>query len=134
MDSFRSQSLLHLSLHHGEVKSILISGWISESCKFELQWGIFFVSPHLLQIMNQKWIGTYINKGDELISGFLNPNYHVIFPNWFTMWGVDHQHPPDLPLAYKKCENKTSQASQKPAKNNKITWICFQIFDNLKRE
>ena len=71
MDLFRSQVLLHLLLHHGEVKSILILGWISESCKFELQWGRFFVSPHLLQIMNQKWIGTYIRKGDELISEFL---------------------------------------------------------------
>ena len=71
MDSFRSQYLLQLSLRHGEVKSSLILGWISESCKFELQWGRFFVSPHLLQIMNQKWIGTYIHKGDELISEFL---------------------------------------------------------------
>ena len=57
----------------------------------------------------------------------------MIFPNWFTMWGVDHQHPLDLPLAYKKCENKTSQASQKPAKKQNQFTMFLHDYNRFGR-
>ena len=41
---------------------------------------------------------------------------------------VDHQQNLDLPLAYKKCENKTSQASQEPEKQKQNQFSMFLLY------